>query len=219
MTADRHAIRACLGALLVAACVSAAPAAAQRAAPATYRSVRSVDVPRAGFTVTSADVRGGAFTSRQESNTFGCGGQNLSPALAWRGAPAGTRSFAVTMFDPDAPTGSGLWHWIVYDIPATTHALPSGAGSPAAGGAPSLPAGVVQPATDLGAPGFGGACPPAGDAPHRYVITVHALSTDHVQVPEGATPAIVRFILHSQTIATASLTARYGRPAAPATRR
>ncbi|HET6763890.1 MAG TPA: YbhB/YbcL family Raf kinase inhibitor-like protein [Longimicrobiaceae bacterium] len=172
-------------------------------------------MPRAGFTVSSADALGGAFTSRQESSTGGCNGQNLSPALAWRGAPAGTRGFAVTMFDPDAPTGSGFWHWIAYDIPATVHSLPSGAGGTAAdGAAPGLPAGAVQAVTDLGAPAFAGACPPGGDAPHRYVITVHALDTDHVQVPPGATAAVVRFILHAHTIATASLTARYGRPAA-----
>lgn len=217
MFADRRAIRACLGALFLAVLAGAAPAAAQRGAlPLRFQRVRSVEMPRAGFTVSSADVRGGALTAGQESNTFGCNGQNRSPALSWRGAPAGTRSFAVTMFDPDAPTGSGFWHWIVYDIPATVAALPSGAGRQGEdGAAPLLPAGAVQVATDFGAPGYGGACPPPGDAAHRYVITVHALDTERVEVPQGATAAVVRFLLHAHTLATASLTARYARPATP----
>ena len=212
---DLRAIRACLGPLFLAALAGAAPAAAQpAAAPVPYQRVRSVELPRAGFTVSSADVRDGAFTAKQESNAFGCGGENLSPALSWAGAPAGTRSFAVTVFDPDAPTGSGFWHWIVYDIPATVDSLPSGAGRPAReGAAPLLPPGAVQAVTDFGAPAFGGPCPPPGDAAHRYVITVHALRTDHLEVPEGATSAVVRFILHAHTLATASLTARYARPA------
>ena len=216
MIADLRSTAACLRVLLVAALAVAAPAAAQHATPpAAYQRVRSVQMPRAGFIVTSRDVRGGTFTARQEGSGSGCTGQNLSPALAWRGAPAGTRSFAVTLFDPDAPTGSGFWHWIVYDVPATVASLPSGAGSAAANGAgPQLPAGAVQAATDMGQPGYAGACPPPGEL-HRYVITVHALRTDHLQVPPGATAAVVRFILHSQTLATASLTARYARSSAP----
>jgi Raf kinase inhibitor-like YbhB/YbcL family protein len=217
MTADLRSTAACLRVLLLATLSGAAPAAAQHAAPpAASQRVRSVQMPRAGFVVTSRDVRGGAFTARQEGSGSGCGGQNLSPALAWRGAPAGTRSFAVTLFDPDAPTGSGFWHWIVYDVPATVDSLPSGAGSASPNGAgPQLPAGAVQAVTDMGQPGYAGACPPPAEL-HRYVITVHALRADHLQVPAGATAAVVRYVLHSQTIATASLTASYARPSAPA---
>ena len=119
-----------------------------------YYDVRSPAMPRPGFAVTSSDVRnGGMFTKQQEADTFGCSGGNVSPQLSWTGAPAGTRSFAVTMFDPDAPTGSGFWHWVVYNIPASTTSLASGAGSK--GGA--TPSGAAQATTDYGAGGFGGA--------------------------------------------------------------
>jgi Raf kinase inhibitor-like YbhB/YbcL family protein len=213
MPADHRAVLACSASLLLAALAGVAPATAQRAeAPVAYQDVRSVQIPHAGFTLVSADLRGGRFTRRQESSAFGCSGENLSPALSWSGAPPGTRSFAVTIFDPDAPTGSGFWHWIVYNIPATVSSLPAGAGHVTA--ASLLPAGAAQATTDFGTPGYGGACPPSGAPEHRYVITVHALKTEHASVPQGATPAVVRFVLHTQTIATASLVARYARPAA-----
>jgi len=207
-----HFGRTVLGAAaLLATVAGASSSVAQRGSARPAVQVRSVAMPRAGFVVTSRDLASGAsFTRRQEAAGSGCTGENLSPALAWRGAPAGTRSFAVTMFDPDAPTGSGFWHWIVYDIPAAVTSLPSGAGRDGA----ALPAGAVQGVTDLGAPGYAGACPPRGDGSHRYILTVHALKTEHVDVPEGATAAVIRFILHSQTIATASVTAHYALPAA-----
>ena len=161
-------------------------------------------MPRGGFVLTSTDVDGGgAFSARQEANAFGCAGGNQSPALAWHGAPPGTRSFAVTVFDQDAPTGSGFWHWIVHDIPSTATSLPAG----------GLPSGAVQARTDLGTRGFAGVCPPPGDGPHRYLITVHALGTDRLDAPPDATPALVGYMLHTHTLATASLTARYSRPA------
>lgn len=184
--------------------------------PGPRYDIRSTAVPRPGFVLTSPDVDdGGAFSARQEANGFGCGGGNQSPALAWHGAPPGTRSFAVTVFDLDAPTGSGFWHWIVHDIPPTATSLPAGAGraeeSPSGDG---LPAGARQARTDLGTRGFAGVCPPPGDGPHRYLITVHALGTDRIDAPPDATPALVGFLLHTHTLATASLTARYARPAA-----
>ncbi len=121
------------------------------------------------FTLRSADVKPGAMlTEQQVFNGFGCSGANVSPQLSWQNAPQGTKSFVLTVYDPDAPTGSGWWHWVVYDIPASTKELPQGAGS---GKAP-LPDGAKQGRTDFGAPGFGGACPPPGDKPHRYVFTV-----------------------------------------------
>jgi len=138
---------------------------------------------------------------------FGCSGKNISPALSWSGAPKGTKSFAITVYDPDAPTGSGWWHWVVYNIPATATGLPVGAGS--AGG--QLPAGALQGHTDFGTPGFGGACPPVGDKPHRYIFSVYALKTDRIDVPDEASAAMVGYMIHANSLAKASLTAHYGR--------
>lgn len=163
----------------------------------------------ADFTVTSPQVAaGGTLGSAQVFDGFGCQGGNQSPALVWSGAPAGTRSFAVTVYDPDAPTGSGWWHWVVYDLPATTTRLPANAGT-ADGRA--LPAPAAQGRTDYGSPGFGGACPPVGDRPHRYVFTVHALKVDRLEVPAGASAAMVGYFLGMNRLGQATLEARYGR--------
>src|SRR6266851_1544967 len=115
---------------------------------------------------------------------FGCAGGNKSPQLAWSGAPDGTKSFALTVFDPDAPTGSGFWHWVVVNIPAGVAELPLDAGNPKAN---SLPRGARQIRTDFGAPGFGGPCPPTGDHPHRYLFTVYAVGVDQLQVGDTTT--------------------------------
>ena len=149
----------------------------------------------------------GTLANEQVFNGFGCSGKNVSPPLRWSGAPAGTRSFALTVYDPDAPTGSGWWHWVVYDIPASVSELPQGAGN-AAG---QLPAGTVQGRTDFGAPGYGGPCPPAGDKPHRYIFTVYALKTAKLDVPSGSSAAMVGFMINANKLASASITARYGR--------
>jgi len=162
----------------------------------------------ADFTLTSTEIANGKMMSaRQEFQGFGCKGANISPQLSWHGAPAGTRSFAITAYDPDAPTGSGWWHWTVVNLPATTSSLPSGAGS--AGG--KLPAGAVQGRTDYGQAGFGGACPPVGDKPHHYQFTVWALKTDKLDVNEQSSGALVGFMLHANALTTAQLTALYGR--------
>lgn len=160
------------------------------------------------FTVASTDMPDGRpLGAAQVLRGFGCSGGNRSPQLAWSNAPAGTRSFAVTMYDPDAPTGSGWWHWVVIDLlPASAHALPAGAGRP--GG---LPAPARHGRNDFGAREFGGACPPAGDKPHRYVVTVHALKTDRLDVPDDASPALIGFMLHANRLAVATLTATYAR--------
>lgn len=138
---------------------------------------------------------------------FGCHGGNRSPALAWSAGPAGTQSYALTVYDPDAPTGSGWWHWVVVNLPAATRALPAGAGR--ADGA-ALPAAARQLVTDFGAPGYGGACPPAGAPAHRYQFTVYALDTT-LDLPANATPALAGFMIHAHTLASARITAVYGR--------
>ncbi|MBJ6723604.1 YbhB/YbcL family Raf kinase inhibitor-like protein [Geomesophilobacter sediminis] len=163
----------------------------------------------AGFKLSSPTIKPNSkLTSKQVFNGFGCSGENLSPALAWSGAPKGTKSFAVTVYDPDAPTGSGWWHWVVYNIPASVTSLPEAAGD-AAGS--KLPEGAVQGRTDYGAPGFGGACPPKGDKPHRYIFTVYALKVDKLELPKEASPAMIGFMLKSNQLGSASFTAKYGR--------
>src|SRR5574340_123730 len=127
------------------------------------------------FELSSTEVpANGAVGLKHVFNGFGCNGQNVSPELTWKDVPAGTKSFAVTVFDPDAPTGSGWWHWVVYNIPANVTSLPAGAG---ADGGKSLPEGAEMGRTDFGSKAYGGACPPPGK-PHRYVFTVHALKTE-----------------------------------------
>jgi Raf kinase inhibitor-like YbhB/YbcL family protein len=159
------------------------------------------------FTLTSTDLKTGAFADAQVLNTFGCSGNNVSPQLSWTSAPAGTKSFVLTMFDPDAPTGSGFWHWVVVNIPASISALPNGASKDAA----KLPVGSLETRTDLGAPGYGGPCPPAGDTPHRYVFTLHALKVEKLDVDLQTSAALVGFNVHMEEIGRATLTARYGR--------
>ncbi|HTN53017.1 MAG TPA: YbhB/YbcL family Raf kinase inhibitor-like protein [Anaeromyxobacter sp.] len=159
------------------------------------------------FTLKSSDVKpGGTLTEKQVFNGFGCQGGNVSPQLAWSNPPAGTKSFVVTVYDPDAPTGSGWWHWVVFDIPADVHELPAGAG-----GGTGLPAGAVQGRTDFGAPGFGGACPPPGDKPHRYVFTVYALKVEKLDAPADTSAAMIGFMTHASQRGKASFTAKYGR--------
>jgi Raf kinase inhibitor-like YbhB/YbcL family protein len=133
---------------------------------------------------------------------FGCSGGNRSPQLAWSGAPAGTKSFALTCFDPDAPTGSGFWHWLVVNIPAGVTELPLDAGNARSG---KLPDGALQTRTDYGAPGYGGPCPPQGDHPHRYLFTIYAVSAEQLQVTADTSAAVVGFQLHFNTLAQASL--------------
>jgi len=166
----------------------------------------------AGFKLESPDIKPGAMIAKKfEANVFGCGGENQSPALKWSGAPKGTKSFAVTVYDPDAPTGSGWWHWSVINIPADVTGLKPDAGNASNA---NLPAGARQVRIDYGVAAWGGVCPPEGDKPHRYVFTVYALKADKLDIPADATAALAGFMIHANTLAKASFTAKYGRPKA-----
>ena len=166
----------------------------------------------AGFTLSSPDIKAGAMMDKKfEFNGFGCAGENKSPALKWSGAPKGAKSFAVNMYDPDAPTGSGWWHWSVINIPAAVTELKPDAG--AVGGA-NLPKGASHVRIDFGVAGWGGTCPPQGDKPHRYIFTVHALKTDKLDIPADATAALAGFMVNANSMGKASFTAKYGRPKA-----
>ena len=161
------------------------------------------------FTLTSSDVHQGQKIPNQfVFNGMGCTGNNLSPALSWSGAPAKTKSYAVTIYDPDAPTGSGWWHWVVYNIPASVTKLAAGAGDASRH---LLPAGAMQGNNDGGMSGYMGPCPPAGDKAHHYHITVFALDTDKIDVQANASAAYIGFNLHAHTLAKSELTALYGR--------
>jgi Raf kinase inhibitor-like YbhB/YbcL family protein len=151
---------------------------------------------------------GESLSERHVYQGFGCQGGNTSPALSWKAAPKGTRSFALTLYDPDAPTGSGWWHWVIYNIPASAHSLAANAGDPASGQAPK---GSVQSRTDYGTPGFGGACPPAGDKPHRYQFKLFALDVEKLELPAESSAAMVGFMLNAHALDTAVLEATYQR--------
>jgi Raf kinase inhibitor-like YbhB/YbcL family protein len=160
-----------------------------------------------GFTLSSPDVSG-QLANAQVFNSFGCSGENISPVLKWEHAPKGTKSFAVTLYDPDAPTGSGWWHWVVFDIPANVHSLASNAGNLEAAVAPK---GAIQSGTSFGAKGYGGACPPPGDSPHQYIFTVYALNVDSLGLKADATAELVGFYLGQNMLAKASVVAYYAR--------
>lgn len=158
------------------------------------------------FTLTSKSFGDGDYLGADhilsEAYGFGCAGGNMSPHLAWSAAPEGTESFALTCFDPDAPTGSGFWHWVVVNIPAHVCELELDAGNP---DGVKLPDGALQVRTDFGAPGYGGPCPPEGDHPHRYLFTVHAVGMKELPVTADTSAAVVGFQLHFNTLAKSAL--------------
>jgi Raf kinase inhibitor-like YbhB/YbcL family protein len=150
------------------------------------------------FEVTSDDIQDGQKLSQpQVSGILGAGGEDVSPQLSWRGFPDGTKSFAVTMYDPDAPTASGFWHWAVVDIPSACTELARGAGD--ASGA-RLPDGAVQLRNDAGASRYVGAAPPGGHGKHRYYIAVHAVDTETLGLPKESTPAFLGFNLFTHSL-------------------
>ncbi|MPL68487.1 hypothetical protein SDC9_14215 [bioreactor metagenome] len=155
------------------------------------------------FTLTSSDLKG-QLTKKQEFNGFGCSGENISPQLSWENAPKGTKSFAITVYDPDAPTGSGWWHWVVFDIPSNKTTLASGFGN-------SDSKEAIQSITDYGKTGFGGACPPVGDKAHRYIFTVHALDIETLGLDKNTNATTVGYYINSHSIAKASIISYYNR--------
>ncbi|WP_318207061.1 YbhB/YbcL family Raf kinase inhibitor-like protein [Streptomyces sp. SJL17-1] len=162
--------------------------------------------PVAAFTVVSDDIAPGGVL--KDAQVYAAG--NTSPQLRWEGFPAETKSFAVTCFDPDAPTGSGFWHWVLFDIPVSVTELPAGAGSGAFEG---LPAGAVHVRNDYGSKDFGGAAPPAGEQ-HRYVFTVYAVDSEKLGPDGDVSPAVVGFNLRFHTLGRAQLIGEYAAPAA-----
>ena len=161
------------------------------------------------LTLTSKDIAQGEFMPKaQEFTGFGCSGGDLSPHLKWSGAPEGTKSFAITAYDPDAPTGSGWWHWQLVNIPKNITELTSGVGSTKKDLAPQ---GSMQVENDYGSRGFGGACPPAGHGVHHYRFTIHALSTEKLELPEGASGALAGYMINSNTIESSTIESLYKR--------
>ncbi len=172
-------------------------------------AVRKKGAARAQFELMSPDIRpNGPIAMEQVYNGFGCSGENVSPALAWSGAPENTKSFALLVHDPDAPTGgAGWWHWLVVNIPTSANQLRKNAGK---SDGSNLPSGCAQIDTDFGGPGWGGPCPPAGDKPHRYNFTLYALKVDALDV-DGASAALAGYMINANAIGKAKLTGKFGR--------
>jgi Raf kinase inhibitor-like YbhB/YbcL family protein len=161
------------------------------------------------FSVKSSDIKDAStITNDYVYNGFGCTGNNRSPQISWKDAPKETKSFAITVYDPDAPTGSGWWHWLVVNIPANYKQLPTDFGLT---NKAKLKDGIVQIRNDFGIFKFGGPCPPIGDKPHRYIFTVFALSSEKLEIEESATPANAGFIINKYTLAKTSFEATYAR--------
>ena len=164
------------------------------------------------FTVRSNSFKDGDYLTKDhvlsKDYGFGCKGGNKSPHLTWSGAPTDTKSFAVTCFDPDAPTGSGFWHWLVVNVPPEVNELALDAGNPKVR---KLPKKALQTRTDFGAPGYGGPCPPPGDHPHRYLFTVFAVGADNLPVTADTSAATIGFELNFNTLAKAAIMGLYKR--------
>lgn len=163
----------------------------------------------AEFSLKSTDLKHGQTLGKKHVfNGFGCSGKNISPQISWENAPAETKSFAFTVYDPDAPTGSGWWHWVVVNIPANYTKLPANFGTE---NKFKLKDDITQVRNDFGIFNFGGSCPPKGDKPHRYIFTIYALKTDKINLEEGATAALAGYFIHQNILAESSFEAYYGR--------
>jgi len=161
------------------------------------------------FTLSSKDISTGKIMSKEQVfNGFGCKGDDVSPQLTWSNAPKGTKSFALTVYDPDAPTGSGWWHWQVVNIPVTVTELAKDAGSTKSNKAPK---GSMQIKNDFGTKGFGGACPPVGHGIHHYRFTIHALSVETLALPEDASGALAGYMINANTIESTTIESLYKR--------
>lgn len=160
------------------------------------------------FEVTAETFAKGQLSELNVLNGFGCTGKNISPKITWRGEPEGTQSYVVSMYDPDAPTGSGWWHWVIANIPASVHEIPKGAGSGQTDA--KIPEGTIQTNTDFGQSGYGGPCPPEGTT-HRYIITVTALKVPKLDVTNATTGAQVGFMAGMNSLGKATYTLTYGR--------
>lgn len=157
------------------------------------------------FKLESSDIaEGQILSSIHVFEGFGCEGDDTSPQLKWSGAPEGTKSFAVTAYDPDAPTGSGWWHWNTFNIPANINSLARNASGN------TMPKQAIELTNDYGSTGFGGACPPPGEV-HRYIFKVRALNTDKLDIPATSSNALAGYMINAHTIDTASITAVYTR--------
>jgi Raf kinase inhibitor-like YbhB/YbcL family protein len=177
-------------------------------AAAAFCAAMVVSTAAGAFELTSPDIAPGAkIADEQVFSGFGCKGGNVSPALKWSGAPAGTKSFALMVYDPDAPTGSGFWHWVMFDIPPNVTELPKGAGDPKSGKAP---AGATQSRTDFGVPGYGGPCPPQGDPAHHYHFMLFAVDAAKLGPDADTSAAVVGFNLHFHTLGKTELVGLYG---------
>lgn len=176
--------------------------------PAAKAEAHTANKSKTKLALVSPDIgQGKTLSEDQVFNGFGCKGKNVSPELHWSGAPEGTKSFALMVHDPDAPTGSGFWHWVVYNIPADVDHLPAEAGDPKK---PGLPKGAVQGRTDFGTPGYGGPCPPPGK-PHHYHFKLFALKVPKLEVPADATAAMIGFNVNANKLAETDLVGLYGR--------
>ena len=159
------------------------------------------------FTLSSTDItQGELMTKAQEFEGFGCSGEDLSPHLKWSNAPTGTKSFAITVYDPDAPTGSGWWHWQVVNIPVSVTEITAGSGNTQNN---SMPVGSLQIENDYGSRGYGGACPPNGHGVHHYRFTIHALSVEKLDLPENASGALAGYMINANTIESSTIEALY----------
>jgi Raf kinase inhibitor-like YbhB/YbcL family protein len=207
-TSEKAGLRLAMATLVAVLATSLAVVAADAQGAGTPAAKKAGGTAAGKFSLVSPDIgQGQTIAADQVFNGYGCTGKNLSPALFWSSAPPGTKSFAIMVHDPDAPTGSGFWHWVVYNIPADATSIPAEAGDVKK---KIMPAGIVQGPTDFGTFGYGGPCPPPGK-PHHYHFRIFALKVPKLDLPADASPALVGFNVNANKLAEADLVGLYGR--------